>query len=245
MSVTFEVGSKKKAYCRKCKGYRNCEIKGFYFQSDHNDHFSWTTEWFLLQCCGCDEVFCQTVATDSESYYYFTDEDGTEAREPEETIEYWPAKNKRQRPEWMTDILSPLDEVDGLSKPLSEVYGALDNDLTILATIGVRTVFDVCPAALGIDGDFTFKRKLEELVKLGKIGQLDQENLETLVEAGNASAHRGWLPNSQELTTILDILEHFLNVSFIAPSLRKQLDEKARKLKAKVPPKKGPKVKIP
>ena len=231
----MELGENKKAFCRVCLGDRNCEVKGIFQQDGGDDGYQWSKDWFLLQCRGCDAVFCQTVSTDSESYYYFTNEIGEQERGQEENIEYWPAKSQRERPNWISDPESPLRKIEGLWKPLNEVYGALENGLIMTATIGVRTVFDICSEALGIDSALSFKLKLEQLAKQGKIGHVDQENLETLVEAGNASAHRGWLPETQELNTILDILEHFLRLSFIDPDARRRLDEKAQKLKGKVP----------
>ncbi len=231
----MDVGGTKKAYCRNCVNDRNCEVKGFFAQGGDNSYFSWNIDWIILQCRGCDEVFCQTVGTNSDDFDYFEDENGKEERWHSETVKYWPAKSKRARPDWFSDLDSPLRKNDEIWEPLVELYGALDSDLTMLATIGVRTVFDVCSVALGVDHNLTFKQKLEKLVDIRKIGALDKDNLEILVEAGNASAHRGWLPSTQELSTIVDILEHFVETSFIGPEKRKKLDEKAKKLKEKVP----------
>jgi Domain of unknown function (DUF4145) len=231
----MDIGATKKAYCRKCLGDRNCEVKGIFEQSGSDYDFTWHKDWLILQCCGCDNAFCQTVSTDSESYSYGRDEEGNDIQFYDERIRYWPAKSKRARPGWFAEADSALHKNVDIWPTIEELYGALDNDLTMLATIGVRTVFDVCSSALGVDEKIMFKDKLQKLVFLGKIGVVDKENLELLVEAGNASAHRGWLPKPQELDTIIDVLEHFLEVSFIGPEKRQKLDVKAKKLKDKVP----------
>ena len=231
----MQVGDVTRSYCRACVGERNCEVKGFHRKSGEDDYVSWHTDWSILQCRGCDEVFCQTVSGNSESYFHYYDENGDEQTEADEKTSYWPAKSKRARPNWLDEYGSTFSAIEGLDGPLNELYIALDNDLTMLATIGVRTIFDVCSAALKVDVDISFEKKLQELVTLGKIGVAEKENLETLVEAGNASVHRGWLPNPKELNTIVDILEHFLNFSFVEPEKRKELDGRAKQLKTKVP----------
>lgn len=230
------VGDIQKAFCRKCGGDRNCEVRGFHQEAESDRYYDWRINWEILCCRGCSEVFCRTVATDSESLDHDYDEDGNTITTQIETTAYWPAKSKRAKPSWMAEFQSVLADVEGLIEPLNELYVALDNDLVMLATIGVRTVFDVSSEALKVPSNLPFAGKLDELVKLGKIGPFDKDNLETLVEAGNASAHRGWLPSTNELNTIVDILEHFLSISFIDPEKRRQLDVKAKKLKAKVPP---------
>jgi hypothetical protein len=89
---------------------------------------------------------------------------------------------------------------------------------------------------LGIDPSTSFAEKLDELVSAGHIRVAEKDRLQTLVDAGNASAHRGWQPTADDLDTMMSILEHFVEDSFIAPARRNLLDEQAKKIKAKVPP---------
>lgn len=55
--------------------------------------------------------------------------------------------------------------------------------------------------------------------------------LETLVDAASASAHRGWRPGRDEITTMMEVIESFLHRSFI-------VGHGIRKLKVSVPPRK-------
>ena len=112
---------------------------------------------------------------------------------------------------------------------LSETYTALNNDLRILAAIGARTAFDHSSEKLGVDASLPFNKKLDELLKLGKISSDERQTLEVLVEAGSAAAHRGWRPKPAEINTMMDLLEAFLHRAFV-------LGDGIKTLKAAVPP---------
>jgi hypothetical protein len=104
----------------------------------------------------------------------------------------------------------------------------------MLAAIALRTSVDIAAELLGIDPEQSFKSKLNELVTGGHIGKVDQSRLDILVEAGNASAHRGWRPKAEDLNVMMDVLEHFVHDTFVAPEQKRQLDAKIEKLE-KVP----------
>lgn len=74
-----------------------------------------------------------------------------------------------------------------LDESLIELYKALDAGLNRFAAMGIRTCFDVASEELGIAEKLTFADKLGELVKQGHIGQLDKDQVNGLIEAGNAS----------------------------------------------------------
>src|SRR5207302_10452998 len=110
------------------------------------------------------------------------------------------------------------------------VYSALEHDLSVLAAIGIRTVFDRASELLGIAPSRTFGEKLSGLVDLGKIGVEQRETLAILTDAGSAAAHRGWRPSSEELDTMMTVIEMFLHNAFV-------IGDAVTKLKARVPEK--------
>jgi hypothetical protein len=116
----------------------------------------------------------------------------------------------------------------GRSAPSCPKRTALNNDLRILAAIGARTAFDHSSEKLGVDASLPFNKKLDELLKLGKISSDERQTLEVLVEAGSAAAHRGWRPKPAEINTMMDPLEAFLHRAF--------LGDEIKTLKAAVPP---------
>lgn len=128
-----------------------------------------------------------------------------------------------------------------LKDALGELYGALENDLNTLASIGIRTTFDIASELLGVKPELTFTKKLDKLVELGHIGVVDRDRLDALVDAGSASAHRGWKPSQDEVSIMADVLEHFIHAAIVAPEDRKLLDQKAASIRKKVPARKGQK----
>ncbi|WP_312795671.1 DUF4145 domain-containing protein [Tianweitania sp.] len=221
----------RKAFCSACGGDRNCTVRGEFLQAGGDEDFQWHTYWYILECRGCDHTFVQTVSTDSESIEYDYGPDGETISWARETSLYWPAKAKRKKPDWLSEIVLEDVDVTVLDQSLVELYGALDNDLIVLAGIGIRTTFDIASKLLGVDPDLTFKKKLAALMDANHIGPSDISHLETLVDAGSASAHRGWRPGPAALSTMMDVLEHFLQNAFIEPHRKKQRDEAVRKLK--------------
>jgi hypothetical protein len=237
----------KKAHCSKCGGERNCDIRGLHDERYVDENFDCCTSWHLLQCRGCEHVFVQTVYTNSESIDWQYGPDGETIGECEQTIRYWPALAKRKKPDWITSHGIDCEQnVRALDESLFELYGALNNDLTILAAIGIRTSFDIASELLGIAPELRFQEKLNELVKLGHIGMVDKDHLDALIDAGSASAHRGWQPTTEDLNTMMEVLENFLHVSFVAPKKQKHLQDKISKMRKTVPqrPKKTGKSKV-
>lgn len=243
MADEIKVGGKIRAYCATCGGARNCEIKGHFPERgcDEIGIFSWSVDWLILVCCGCDYVFAQTISRNSEDLHYYYDLDGSEACEQIETISTWPAQSKREIPPWFTrsSIDTDIPDTEALEASLTELYGALDQDLVVLATIGVRTSFDIASEILGIKGNFSFRRKLDSLEANGHIAPVDREHLEVLVNAGSASAHRGWRPTVRELDALMTTLEAFIYNTMVAPAKRRAHEAEVAKVKESVPERRG------
>lgn len=177
----------------------------------------------------------QTVATNSEDYDNFYEEDGSTGTTYNETLKYWPALSKRPKPEWMSEYGVDAGNVEALDAAMTELYGALDNDLRMLSAIGIRTTYDIASELLGVDSRLRFNQKLDALVTSGRISVVDKDRLEMVVDAGSASAHRGWRPTPKDLGTMMDVLEHFVHQSFVAPARKAKLDEEAARVKIAVP----------
>jgi len=240
MSDTSSEGSaSKRADCSECGGERNCDILGHHEESGSDGYLDWHKDWNILRCRGCDHVFVQTVATNSEDYDHYCDEYGEEAIRHNETIAYWPALSRRSIPDWIGRIGTFGEDKLPLKEALNELYGALENDLNALASIGIRTTFDIASELLGVEPDLTFAKKLDKLVEFGHIGVVDRERLAALVDAGSASAHRGWKPSQEDISIMADVLEHFIHAAIVAPEDRKLLDQKAASIRKRVPERKS------
>jgi Domain of unknown function (DUF4145) len=226
----------RKAICSICGGEKNCDVFGDFDDRGSDDYMDWSTHWYLMKCRGCDQVFVQIVSTNSEDHDDYQDMNGDHVTDYPETISYFPAQSKRARPDWIRLIQVEGKDAGTLINILNELYLALNSDLHVLASIGMRTSFDAASVLLGIDANLSFQKKLQALVNSGHIGQAEMSRLEVLVDVGNASAHRGWKAAPDELATMMDLLEHFLNEAFVSAKKRQILDRKAQNIRERVPP---------
>ncbi len=115
---------------------------------------------------------------------------------------------------------------------LDELYEALDADLPILAAIGARTVLDCAMVLKGAPEAAGFDEKLGFLEAEGLVGQGEKELLSILTDAGGAAAHRGWRPQPDDLMTILDGIEAFVQRAFV-------LGDAVEAIRESVPPRKS------
>jgi len=244
------IGTIVKAYCGRCRGDRNCKVKGYHSDggAEAEDQFHWHVAWYLLVCCGCDFPFARTVATDSETYHEYYDHNGNHVQESIETVDSWPARAKRERPSWFEhsriEGTHPFQSMP-LNTAMNELYRALDAGLLVLSSIGVRTAFDAACEFLGIEAGLPFASKLKALAEKGSIRASESAKLNILIDAGSAAAHRGWEPDSEQLDVQMDILEDFIFNSMVLPARETKKAEQIDKLKKAVPPKQKPKNKKP
>lgn len=236
-----KIGTTIRAHCSACGGERNCKVKGHHSTggADEEGYYSWHTDWYLLTCRGCSHVFAQSVSTNSEDYNQYYDHNGETVTEHNETVEMWPARSKREQPKWFEHghVDTDIKNTSKLNASLKELYGALNAGLPVLASIGIRTSFDIAAELLGIDPAKTFEEKLNDLVAGAHILEAEKSNIETLIEAGSASAHRGWQPPSSDVDTLMNALEDFIYSSMVFPAQKRAKEAKLAALKEKVPPK--------
>lgn len=228
----------RKVHCSNCGDVRNCEVLHKYEERSGDEDFQFHTDWYLLRCRGCEYVFMQTVATNSEEYYNYEEPDGSPATHHIETISFWPPVLRRPSPAWVMELADDRKEYSLLRKLIEELYRSLNSDNLILSAIGIRTCFDLVAQILGIDAELSFASKVDELVKRSTISASERDNLVLLVEVGNASAHRSWIPAVKELNLIVQILEHYVETLVVFPLRAKALREEAVKAKAGVPSRK-------
>ena len=225
-------------HCPKCGPGRSADVVGEYHEHREDDESdAWVdVDYRILACRGCGSVYFQEAMISSEDPELVSVMiDGRDELTLPERITHWPPPLIRPKPEWC----KKPDFIHGnrnLSRLLDDVYSTLNADLKVPAAVAARTAFDVAAEQLGIDPLSTFKVKLDEIRKQGRIGHDERDALDVLVDAGNAAAHRGWEPNHEQLDTIVSILEEFLHRTFVlnqkADGLRKEVPAKKRAKKS-------------
>ncbi len=170
---------------------------------------SWTTVYTLYECCGCEAVSLKRE-------FFFS-----EWNREDSQVDFYPPRTSRKPPSWMKD-LPDLEQ-----KLLQEVYRAIAADSPRLSLMGARALVDMLIVrTIGDTG--TFAQKLMKLEADGFVSRVNREVLDAVLEAGNASAHRGFEPSSRQLQTVMDIVENLLQSQLLHGS--------AQELKKTVPP---------
>lgn len=217
-----------KGHCPSCGPDRWADVRAHVKKRDEaeDDYGIWLqVDHRILECPACESVYHQTVEVFSEDIRQIGDDE----YDLNEKIRHWPEvpSIRRRRPDWLSKLSAKDVRLEEL---LEEVYRALNAGLSVMAVVGVRTLFDRATELVGIDPAISFSEKLAELVTQGYIGPTERDLLSIATDAGSAAAHRGWKPSDDELTVVLEIVEAFLNREFLQR-------DRANKLKNAIPQK--------
>lgn len=208
------------AQCNRCLVCTKHEVKG----TAVNEHveivedqlaYRERTRSELLQCRGCGHVCMRQT-------YEFSGAPGPE-------IEQYPPPISRRKPQWLSGLSFLWGETETtLEQLFAEVYSALFAKNYRLAAMGTRAIIDVVLTdKLGDIGGF--ERKLDEAVTRGLIGENHRAILMTAVDAGSAAAHRAFKPDPTHLSTVLDIVEHTVQLLYVLESSAEELAGKTPK----------------
>ena len=214
-----------KSHCNTCIGPRNHQVLFVHEHrwceeiSEEND-ISGDDVYELLRCCGCDSIIVRHQSRFSEDW----DENG-----PVTTTHYYPPAISRKKPQWFRDIISiGNDKFNHIEEMIDEVYVAMQNRSNRLATMGIRAIIETMMIDKVTDHG-TFAANLDEMCKQGYLSTKQRERLEVVLDAGHATIHRDYCPNSRELNSILDLCESMIESVYIH-------DVKTKRLSAKIPP---------
>jgi len=115
-------------------------------------------------------------------------------------VYHFPTFHHNPMPEWTKEL--PED----LMRLFWETYAARKNSLTTLCAMGIRAVIDVFAVAkVGDIGGFS--KKLNKLKTEGHLSESQFSTLATVIEVGNAAAHRGYFPTPEQIDACLAVLE--------------------------------------
>ncbi|MNK51521.1 hypothetical protein D3C87_704330 [compost metagenome] len=152
--------------------------------------------WHLTKCRGCDKINFKHILRSAPPV------------EKTDQVFYFPKRAIRPVPNWVINI--PIKYVD----ILREVYIAVNEQIFTLALTGIRTLLDIyIVEKIGDSGNF--KQKIKKLVENNIITSSKAQVLETTIDAGNASAHRGYKPDQETLFQVLSIVENLLESEIV------------------------------
>ncbi len=133
-------------------------------------------------------------------------------------------------PEWLTKL------PDAAQVLMREVHLAMGAELYALSAMGIRAVVDVISFDLLTGDAGSFNAKLEGLTKVGHLSPSQHNALNAVVDAGNAAAHRGFVPTRDAALSMLDALEVLLKSAYVLPGAAQSLQA--------MTPKRPPKSKV-
>lgn len=200
-----------RAHCNRCGHETKHDV---IFERRHRDteivdpyrgyEIAWITTYTMLECRGCEDVCLKQMNWNSE------EEAGLEV--------YYPPRVARRKPAWFDELHSDYQSL------LSEIYTALYADSKRLAMMGLRTVIDLF-IARKLDDSPNFTQGLQRLLEQNYITVRDKEIIKAAIDAGHASVHRMHNPTSEQLNTVIDIVENLIQFDLLsasAESLRKE-----------------------
>jgi hypothetical protein len=185
--------SSQQSFCNACQRHTNHEALSshsrVYLEGQTEHPREMNENWVVLQCRGCDSIKVLIIQTSADS---------SDAREI-----HFPAPQVRNIPKWTAQLPEEIHNLVG------EVYKALNADCPRLLTMGTRAIVDgMLNNLIGDIGNF--QDKLSKAVDGGHLTIEQRKVIDAAVQVGHAASHRGFQPSIQQLTDVLDIVEHVL-----------------------------------
>ena len=119
-------------------------------------------------------------------------------------VNVFPKPSERLTPEWHIRL-----DNDVISDLMIQSCKAFNEELYSLTLMGYRAIIDSWLAdKVGNAGNFFMK--LNKARGEGHIDDSQKSNLEVLVDAGHAAAHRGWKPTKEETQAVMDCVDCIL-----------------------------------
>jgi hypothetical protein len=107
-----------------------------------------------------------------------------------------------------------------------EIDTAVKNKLYKLAAMGIRAALEnIMKEKIG---DRPFVVLVAEFQKTGYLSVRQVESLNSIIEAGHAVVHRGWQPNHDDISLLIDVTETLIKTIYLH-------EDRARELKERVP----------
>jgi len=200
--MAFVVGDYLECFCNGCRRSTWHTVLHALSQhyGDENGYEEWTD--YTLRCEGCRIVKLRNDWAGS-------------GMGDEVATTYYPPASLRREPEWVSRWWGTPGLKDPVRQICQEVYKALQNGMPHLAAMGVRSALEqVMIDKIGGDQD-RFDKNLDELYKQGHVSLLMRERLQSVLDAGSATIHRGHTPTKADLDILVTVMEHVIESLYV------------------------------
>jgi Domain of unknown function (DUF4145) len=129
----------------------------------------------------------------------------------------------RTRPKWLILFNNRFEMLfddeatkvpETIRKIMNEVYTAFHNSCRRLVAMGIRATLEQVMIDK-VNDHRSFEINLDEMVKAGYLSSRQRMDLDTILESGHATIHRGWEPTDDQITTIFDITENLIERIYV------------------------------
>ncbi len=197
-----------KCFCLDCKKETNHTVlfeKSIDWESDCGD-ISGSVSHRLVQCNGCEHITYMREDYCSEDWN-------------------WDTKSYDSRRELFPHIsleTMPLEKSELLPQQIREIYfetlSAIDQELHILATIGLRACIEAIALDKGVIGK-NLEKKIDQFVVSSTITASQADFLHQIRGIGNQAAHEIKPSSTGTIRKGLEVVEIILTVLYVLPTL--------------------------
>lgn len=121
---------------------------------------------------------------------------------------FFTSDDSSARPQW-------YEQLDDTKRALiSELDDAVRMDLVALPTMGLRTLIESVMRD-HVDEQNSFKEYLKAFRTAGYVTDQHAALIATVVDAGSASAHRAYFPNTADLRVCIEVVKHLLHGVYV------------------------------
>ena len=221
-----------KSHCNKCGPESNHKVLSkaenpwtdSVWVSGNECHIDGGNDYFVLKCAGCEEVSMRKDSWCSESQDY-------ESGLYDIVSQYYPPRIFRSRPQWMSDANFNVNCPAQIRELYNEACICMQNECLRSTAMAIRAVLEeIMIHSIKLDqGDF--RSNLAAFKLLGHISDSQYSIIKVVIETGNASTHRGFKPNKDDLILCFDVVEQLAQIAFIHKN-------QAGELTQRIPPRK-------
>ena len=200
----MKQGAKIKNYCNECHHETWHEILFVKTISENSEEFSWSKDYAVLQCAGCDNICFKTEASDSESY------------DIDEYGNWIPIIDRKIYPpinEGLGEIENLYEGPIEINKIYTETVKSITDGCYTLAGIGLRATIEAICNHENIQGR-DLNTRINKLVTNGFISKDDANKLHAIRFIGNDAAHEIKAPLNNQIIIALKIIQHLISTKY-------------------------------
>lgn len=200
----MKQGEKIKNYCNDCHHETWHNVLFVKNTSGADEDISWSCDYAMLQCAGCDTICFRTESSDSESY----DIDQYGNWIPDIRVKNYPSTN-----EGVGEIENLYEVPIIINGIYTETVKAIADNCYTLAGLGLRATIEAICSHEKISGR-NLDAKINKLASNGFIAKDDANKLHAIRFIGNDAAHDIEAPEKAKVFTALKIITNLISMKY-------------------------------